>query len=132
MPTLVKTKNNPTNLGAVNLNAIVQKNIEKYFNNFSEIPVEVSSNVDSAIIGFFENVTTNKESAKALASAVIYTSVKQGLNPMETLKEFQKIPAGELDAYTAMFLNFDRVGTSYLGLTNTPLINKYVERSILP
>ena len=132
MSSIIKTKNNPTNLGSVNLNAIVQKNIEQYFNNFTEIPVEVSSNVDSAIIGYFETVTNNKESAKALASAVIYTSVKQGLNPMEILKEFQNIPAGDLDAYTAMFLNFDRVGTSYLGLINAPKINKYVQRSILP
>jgi|TARA_R110000803_G_scaffold76700_2_gene141404 hypothetical protein len=132
MPNLVKTKNNPTNLGSVNLNAIVQKDIQKYFNNFTEIPVEVSSNVDSAIVGFFETVTADKQSARALASAVIYTSVKQGLNPMETLQEFQKIPIGDLDAYTAMFLNFDRVGTSFLGIKNAPTINKYVQRSILP
>lgn len=132
MPTLVKTKNNPTNLGSVNLNAIVQKDIQKYFNNFTQIPVQVSSNVDSAIVGFFETVTSDKQSARTLASAVIYTSVKQGLNPMETLQEFQKIPAGDLDAYTAMFLNFDRVGTSFLGIKNAPTINKYVERSILP
>jgi len=63
---------------------------------------------------------------------VIYTSVKQGISPLETLDQFRKVPLGDLDTYTAMFLNFDRVGTSYLGLTNTPLINKYVERSILP
>ena len=124
--------NEPTNLSAVNLNDLVSKNADKYFNNWFEIPVEVSSNIDAAIVGYFENITDNKESARALASAVIYTSVKQGLDPMETLAEFQKLPMGELDEYTAMFLNFDRVGTSYLGLTNTPTVNKYVQRAILP
>ena len=122
----------PTNLDAVNLNDLVERNVDKYFNNWFEIPVEVSSNVDAAIIAHFETIADSKESAKALASAVIYTSIKQGLDPMETLKEFQQVDAGELDAYTAMFLNFDRVGTSYLGLKNSPTVNKYVQRAILP
>ncbi len=121
---------NPTNLAAVNLNSLDPRDSDKYFNNFFEIPVEVSSNVDAAIIAYFEQITDNKESARALASAVIYTSVKQGLNPMATLKEFQQLPKGELDAYTAMFLNFERKGTSYLGISNQPEINKYVQRAI--
>jgi hypothetical protein len=129
MANIVKSKN-PTNLTPVNLNALDPRDSSKYFNNFFEIPVEVSSNVDAAIIAYFEQISDNKESARALASAVIYTSVKQGLNPMETLKEFQQLPEGELDAYTAMFLNFERKGTSYLGISNQPEINKYVQRSI--
>ena len=129
MANIVRAKE-PTNLAQINLNAFNPRDANKYFNNFFEIPVEVSSNVDAAIIAYFEQISDNKESARALASAVIYTSVKQGLNPMETLKEFQQLPQGELDAYTAMFLNFERKGTSYLGISNQPEINKYVQRSI--
>jgi hypothetical protein len=131
MTSLVRAKE-PTNLEQINLNTIETKDTYKYFNNFFDIPVEVSSNVDAAIIAYFQQVADTKESARALASAVIYTSVKQGLNPMETLKEFQRLPKGELDAYTAMFLNFERKGTSYLGITNQPQINKYIQRSIRP
>jgi len=129
MANIVRAKE-PTNLAQINLNAFNPRDANRYFNNFFEIPVEVSSNVDAAIIAYFEQISDNKESARALASAVIYTSVKQGLNPMETLKEFQQLPQGELDAYTAMFLNFERKGTSYLGISNQPEINKYVQRSI--
>jgi len=129
MATIVRAKE-PTNLAQINLNAFAPRDSNKYFNNFFEIPVEVSSNVDAAIIAYFEQIADNKESARALASAVIYTSVKQGLNPMETLKEFQRLPPGELDAYTAMFLNFERKGTSYLGISNQPQMNKYIQRSI--
>jgi hypothetical protein len=131
MANLIRAKE-PTNLGSINLNPLDPRSTEKYFNNFFEIPIEVSSNIDAAIIGYFENITDNTESARALASAVIYTSVKQGLDPMETLVEFQKVPLGDLNDYTAMFLNFDRVGTSYLGITNNPTVNKYVQRAILP
>jgi hypothetical protein len=105
---------------------------DKYFNNYFDIPVIVSSNVDAAIIAYFEQVTENKESARALASAVIFTSLKQGTNPMDTLREFQKLPVGELDLYTALFLNFERVGTSYLGVSNFPVLNKYIARTIRP
>lgn len=131
MVNIVRAKE-PTNLGQINLNAIETKNTLKYFNNFFETPVEISSNVDAAIIAYFEQIADSKESARALASAVIYTSVKQGLDPMETLKDFQRLPKGELDAYTAMFLNFERKGTSYLGITNQPQVNKYIQRAIRP
>ncbi len=122
----------PTNLTGVNTNAISPPNTDKFFNNFFNFPVEVSSNVDAAVIAYFEQIADNKESARALASAVIYTAVKQGISPMSALDEFKKIPIGDLSAYTALFLNFERVGTSFLGLTNRPVQNKYVTRAILP
>jgi hypothetical protein len=94
--------------------------------------VQVSSNVDAAVIAYFEQITDNIAGARALASAVIYTSLKQGIDPMSTLDEFKKMPIGELNDYLVMFLNLERKGTSYLGVINAPKINKYVERTILP
>lgn len=122
----------PTNINRINTNAVNPPNPDKFFNNFFNFPIEVSSNVDAAIVAYFEQVADNKESARALASAVIYTAIKQGINPMSALDEFRRIPAGDLNAYTALFLNFERVGTSFLGLKNRPLQNKYVTRCILP
>jgi hypothetical protein len=122
----------PTNLTRIDTNAIDPLDSDKYFNNFFNFPVEVSSNVDSAIVAHFEQISDNKESARALASAVIYTAIKQGINPMAALDEFKKIPLGDLSTYTALFLNFERIGTSFLGLKNRPAQNKYVSRAILP
>ena len=122
----------PTNVSRINTNAVNPPNSDKFFNNFFNFPIEVSSNVDAAVVAYFEQVADNKESARALASAVIYTAIKQGISPMSALDEFRRIPAGDLNAYTALFLNFERVGTSFLGLKNRPLQNKYVTRCILP
>ena len=122
----------PTNLTGIDTNAVSPPNPDKFFNNFFNFPVEVSSNVDAAVVAYFEQIADNKESARALASAVIYTAIKQGIDPMSALDEFKKIPIGELSAYTALFLNFERVGTSFLGLTNRPTQNKYITRAILP
>jgi hypothetical protein len=38
----------------------------------------------------------------------------------------------EVDAFLTMFLNFNRVGTSLLGLSNSPQTSKYIQRAILP
>lgn len=121
----------PTNLDRVNLDYITLRDYQNYFNNFFEIPIEVSSNIDAAIISYFETVTDNKESARALASAVIYTSIKQGSNPMDILREFQKLPPGELDEYLVAFLNLERVGSSFIGIRVNPITNKYVSRTII-
>jgi len=104
----------------------------KYFNNFFLPGINVSQNVDDAIVGYFEQVSESKEGARALASAVILTSISQGMNPMDSLEEFKKMAKGELNAYLTMFLNLNRVGTSYLGLKNGPQLNKYVARLIRP
>lgn len=122
----------PSNLERINTNSISPPDPDKFFNNFFDFPIEVSSNVDAAVVAYFEQIADNKESARALASAVVYTAVKQGINPMSALDEFRKIPLGDLSAYTALFLNFERVGTSFLGLKNQPVQNKYVTRAILP
>ena len=119
-----------TNLERVDLDFISEQDTQKYFNNFFEVPTEVSSNVDAALISYFETITVNKESARALASAVIYTSKKQGIDPMVTLDNFKRLPPGNLDEYTAAFLNLERVGTSFIGIRVSPVINKYVQRLI--
>lgn len=121
----------PTNLKAVNTNAISPPNADSYFNNFFNFPIEFTSNVDAAIVAFFETIADNKQSARALASAVLYTALKQGINPMSVLDEFKKLPPGDLNTYTALFLNSERAGTSFLGLKNRPVQNKYVTRAIL-
>lgn len=116
------------------INVPVNDNVSSttYFNNYFGVDAKVSPNVDTAIISYFEEISYNRESAKALASAVIYTSISQGVDPMVTLQEFTKLPKGDLNSYLVMFLNIQRKGTSYLGITNQPTANKYVNRAILP
>jgi hypothetical protein len=124
--------NYPTNISRINVATDAPYDTTKYFNNYYDIPPVVSSNIDAAILAYFQTITDNAESARILASAVIYTSAKQGVDPMETLKEFKNLPNNELSQYTAMFLNFERENTSFLGIVNRPAVNAYVTRTILP
>jgi len=120
----------PNNLSAASANSLAST--QDFFNNLLLAPINVSQNIDDAVIAFFEQVTENKESARAIASAVILTSVSQGIDPMETMREFYNLGPSQINGYLTMFLNLNRKGTSYLGLSNQPQATKFVARMLRP
>jgi hypothetical protein len=115
-----------------NLNNIQRDVTTAFFNNFYKPEFVVSQDVDDSIVGYFQKVSTNKDTAKSLAGAVIYTAKAQNIEPMEILQKFASLPDGQLNSYLVMFLNLNRVSTSMLGVSNAPMTNKYVSRTILP
>jgi hypothetical protein len=77
---------------ASNLPGISNKNATtRYFNNYFGPDVTVAQNLDNAVLGIFESVTGNKESAKVLASAVLYTAITQNIDPMTIVEELQAL-----------------------------------------
>lgn len=102
-----------------------------YFTNVYKTPFNASPDQESAIVSYFEGVTHDKESARLLTTSLIYTALSQNMNPMSVLADFKKLNTGELNLYLATFLNFSRVNSSLLGVTNTPGINIFVQRSVL-
>lgn len=122
---------NPNNLTSVNA-SVPEGDTLKFFNNYFLPSFTVSQNIDDAILSYFEKSTGNRESARILASSVIYTCLVRNLDPMETLDKFLNTPDSELNSYLIMFLNLNRVGTSFLGINNVPRVSKYVQRTIIP
>lgn len=123
---------NAVNIGSVNLSQNKNTSADKYFNNYFVAPSTVTSDINDAVVAYFEKVTNgNKQSAATLASNVIYTALAQGLDPMSVIQQFQALKPGELNLYLAMFLNLNRIGTSLIGINNQPTQNKYIIRSIL-
>jgi hypothetical protein len=119
----------PSNLNGT---SAASTDTKSFFNNTNLPPISVSQNVDDAVVAYFEQIADSKEAARALAAAVILTSVSQGVDPMSTLQQFMKMDKAQLSSYTTMFLNLNRVGTSYLGINNSPTVSKYVARMIRP
>lgn len=124
--------NKPSNLQSVNAGENTSASAPGFFNNFYQPSFSVSQNIDDTVTSYFEKITDNKQAAKMMASSVIYTSLAQGIDPIETLQKFASLSAEDMNAYTAMFLNLNRVGTSYLGINNRPRTGKYVKRLIRP
>lgn len=121
----------PSNITAPEL-SVSQPNTQEFFNNFFTKQYDISPDANDAVVTFFEDITDNKESAQALSAAVIYTCLTQDIDPLSILQEFSGLSQGELDAYLAMFLNLNRIPSSLLGVSNTPVTNKYVARTFLP
>lgn len=116
----------------VNNFPVADSKTQAFFNNYFQSDINISVNANDAVFSNFEKITDNRESAMALASAVINTSKAQQLDVMEVLAEFNKMSKDQLSAYLCMFLNINRVNTSLLGINNQPIQNKYVRRGILP
>lgn len=116
----------PGNLGTSGANSTT-----KFFNNYFVPNIEITQNINDAILSFFEQQTNNIESAKLLLQAVIDTASAQREDPMTVLTTFQKMSTGELNAVLALYLNTSRVNTSFLGVKNTPIVNDYVRRTII-
>ena len=129
--TFEQLKSNPSNLGVVNTNKIIGPDGTKYFNNFYNVPITVSTAKDDAVLSYFESVTDNRDSALALASAVIYTSRVQNLDVMAVLDEFKKLRKEQTSIFRSYFLNLSRIGTSLIGVQNATKRNKYISRTIL-
>jgi hypothetical protein len=66
----------------------------EYFNNYFSDRFTTSPNINDAVIGYFQSVTGDVDSGKALAATVIYTALSQGLEPMSLVDEFRKLKAG--------------------------------------
>jgi len=120
------------NLTTTSTKTDITSSADTFFNNFYQPTFAVSQNVNDAILGYFEMIADNRESARVMASAVIYTSQAQRINPMEFIDRFRNMSKEEIANYTSIFLNLNRVGTSYLGIHNRPRLGKYVQRMIRP
>lgn len=118
------------NLTTNSTRADLNSDAKVFFNNYFQPNFSVSQNVNDVILAQFEKVTNNKESAKILASSVIYTSMSQRIDPMTVIDKIRTMSQEESAAYLGLFLNLNRVGTSYLGLHNAPRRSKYVDRMI--
>lgn len=109
-----------------------QDSTTAWFNNFYVSPFSISQGQNDAFVSFFERICSNKETAVSLAGCVLYTAKAQGVDPMAVMQQFSSLPPGQLNAYLVLYLNTNRISTSFLGLSNQPKINKYVQRCLLP
>lgn len=121
-----------TNLTTVDTTTDINSDASNFFNNYYQPQYTVNPDVDAAVLTYFEKIADSRSAAKVMASAVIYTSLAQRVDPMSVLDKFRSMDRDELVAYTSTFLNLNRVGTSYLGVKNTPSSSQYVARTILP
>lgn len=68
----------------------VKSATEQYFNNFYKQPTSIG-NAHDAINAYFQTITGSVDTGKALASAVIFAALQQGLDPMSVVEQFKRL-----------------------------------------
>lgn len=122
----------PANLKKITIPSRLNDSASIFFNNYIKSGFTISADLNDVLISHFEKITENKASAEIMASAVIYTSVAQRVNPIEIIQKMQGMQSNEVATYVSMFLNLNRLGSSYLGSRRDPGVNKYIKRSVRP
>ncbi len=118
------------NLTRTSTRADLNSEASDFFNNYLQPNFSLTSNLDEATISLFQRIATNRESATILASSVIYTCLAQRLDIATVLDDFRRMSDADILKNLTVFLNLNRVGTSFLGVTNQPRAGKYVERMV--
>jgi len=105
---------------------------EQFLNNFYKPGYTISGARNDAVIAYFESITDNKESARVLASSVVYTSIAQGVDPLVILDQLKNMAIDDRNKFLSMFLNFNRVGSSQLGVRGPRKYSSLIQRLISP
>jgi hypothetical protein len=90
-----------------------------------------SSNKNDALVAFLHNWRGSKLAGDITAANILSIAESQNIDPISIIDEIMKLDASQLNAHLTIFLNLNRVGTSLLGISNTPTTNKYISRAIL-
>lgn len=115
-----------------NLPNIKEKNsLNKIFNLYSSQPIEINSNVLTAMLGFFTKRGFDNKTAEQISVIVIQQAKKDNYNPMEILDTLKNLDNLEINSLAIEILNFNRINTSFLGFTNNKTINFEIKRNIL-
>ena len=115
------------NLAAAIIYTALQQNID---------PMSVVEQLDTlrkknqaATPNYYQGLTNqNAEDTYVYTDGVWTTGDKQYAKPGPSASYNY---LNELDAYLTMFLNLNRVGTSLLGISNSPQVSPYISRAIL-
>lgn len=121
----------PSNLTTLNNGVDANSTAQKFFTNVMQPNFSIPPELNNTILSYFERVTGNRQSARILASTVIYTSLAQNQDPMMVFDKIRNMDKPEIVIYLNMFFNISRVGTSYLGVQNRPKVSKYLLRTLL-
>lgn len=100
------------------------------FDTYYSKPLEISTNVLSAMKGFFQSRGFDEVAAESVAIVVIKQAKKDGYNPMQILDTLKGLGDVEISALVAEILNYNRFKTSFLGYAPSFVVNDEVLRNI--
>lgn len=100
------------------------------FDTYYSKPLEISTNVLSAMKGFLQSRGFDETAAESVAIVIIKQAKKDGYNPMQILDTLKGLGEVEISALVAEILNYNRFKTSFLGYAPSFVVNDEILRNI--
>lgn len=100
------------------------------FNTYYSKPIEITSDVLSAMSGFFQNKGFDITSADTISMIIIEQSKKDNYNPMTILDTLKGLNNIEISAIVTEILNYNRYKTSFLGYAQNFITPDEILRNI--
>jgi len=105
---------------------------QTFFNGYFSQPVQVSSAVWGQVYGYFYGLTNSTDAANALSQAVIALTHNNNLDPLTTIREFQKnANSSNIKSLLVSFFNNSKGPSSKIGYKNNNSISPNVSRNLL-
>ena len=104
----------------------------KVFNNFYSLPISISNNDLIAMTGYLESKGFDSNSAERTSIILLTQAANDGFSSMELLDTLKGIDTVEISGLVAEILNYNRIKTSFLGVSQPNSISEEVTRNVLP
>jgi hypothetical protein len=100
------------------------------FDTYYSKPLEISVDILNSMSGFFQSKGFEQVASENIAMVIIKQAKKDGYNPMQILDTLKGFDNVEISALVSEILNYNRFKTSFLGYTQSFVINDEVLRNI--
>jgi len=104
----------------------------KVFNNFYSLPISISNNDLIAMTGYLESKGFDSNSAERTSIILLTQAANDGFSSMELLDTLKGIDSVEISGLVAEILNYNRIKTSFLGVSQPNTISEEVTRNVVP
>lgn len=101
------------------------------FDAYYAQPIELNASAYGAIIGFFTNKGFQQVAAESISTIIMTQAKKDGYNPLKIIDTLKGLSDVEISGIVAEILNYNRFKTSSLGTAQAFTSNKEVQRNIL-
>lgn len=101
------------------------------FDNYYNLPLQLDTNIFSAVKGFFESRGFAPNTAETIGVTILRQCRLDNYNPMQVLDTLKGLDNVEISALVSEIVNFNRYKTSYVGYALEFRPNEEISRNII-
>ncbi len=113
------------------LSSSVEDPTVQAFGAYYTEPIELSSTAYDAAVGFFTSRGFQEVAAESISTILLTQAKNDGYNPVKILDTLRGLSSVELSGLVAELLNYNRVKTSSLGVSQPFTPNPEIQRNIM-